>query len=160
MLGCGRPPYSIWGGDASAMEPHAGDLRRHDVHDHARGQRRQPAWDVQADSAHRNHPASYHRTWRDTDLAAGVSELGFADSSAPLDRGAEGLSEIGMEPCCGIFQSCRRHPEVGRKHSIKTQGVISECGDAAPRDVFADWPNVLRRCGYVEFGPGHYGGVI
>jgi hypothetical protein len=65
-----------------------------------------------------------------------------------------------MKPCCGIFESRRRHPEVGRKHSIKTQGVISECGDAAPRDVFADWPNVLRRCGYVEFGSGHYGGVI
>ena len=110
-----------------------------------------PARHVQADSTHRNHPATPHLG--DADLAE--TELGLQTLRR---RGAERFSKIGMAPRRRL--SDRRHPEVGRKHPIKTQGVISERGDATPRDVFADWPNVLRRRGYVEFGSGHDGGVI
>ena len=142
------------------MEGYAGDLGWDDVHDHARSQRRQPARDVQADAADRNHPSAYHCAGRHADLAATVTKLGLTDAAPALDRRREGLPQVRLEPCSSGLQCGHRHPERVRKHAIETDRVVSQCSHSATRNIFTDRPNDLGRGGHIEISPGHNGGVV
>ena len=59
--GCGSPPNSRCGGEATAMEGQPGDLGRDDVHDHAGGQRRETAGHVEPYPVDRDHPLRHAR---------------------------------------------------------------------------------------------------
>ncbi len=69
---------------------HAGDLRRDDIHDHARGQWRETTWDIEADAADRDVPEPHRcvgAQFRSGGIGVKLEHL--CDLAAALDRDLE-----------------------------------------------------------------------
>ena len=109
MLGCGRPRVLALRRRGQRDRRHPGDLGRHHVHDHAGGQRGQPAGDVEPDPADRDHPLADLGPRGQVDLDGRRAELGLADPPPAGDRGLEGRAQFGVE-LVG-----RRGQRVGRR---------------------------------------------
>jgi hypothetical protein len=157
MLGCGRPPNSRCGGEASA---NPGDLRRHHVHDHAGGQRCEPAGDIEPDPADRDHPLADQRAGRQLDLDGRRAELRAADSASTFDSGLEGGAELRVQPFGRRRQLRRRHPERLRHDLVEGQRILSERLNPALGHRRADGPDHLDRGRDVELGPRQHGGIV
>ena len=90
----------------------AGDLRGHDVHQHAAGQRREAAGHIETDARHRDGLGLDHGAGCDLGADQVRRPLGLGDLAAPADGLGEGRAHLGVELVGAARQHLGRYTQV------------------------------------------------
>ncbi len=138
---------------------HAGGLRRHDVHQHARDQRCQTAGHVEPDPADRHLAVGHARAG--AEVRDGILlELGGTGRAQPTDRFLETGPDGGVElvECGG--QRLRGHPDVVDPHPVEPLAEAPDRVDPTGADLLADRMHRRHRGFDVEVGAGHGCAVV
>ena len=131
MVGCGRPPKSFCGGDARAMDSHAGGQRRNHVHDDRRRVDGQAAGNVEAHPGHRNPVLADDGAVAEFDVdVAGALAVGEAPGTA--DGFLQGRPHGRVQAVQGGLQRLCRAP-AGGPAPRRRSGVANSVSAAKPR---------------------------
>ena len=119
------------------QRPHPGGLCGHDVHDHAAGQDRDAAGDVEADPVDR-HPALGHGAAGDH-LGGGVgAALVLVHQPGPADRLLQRGADVGVEGVEGGGQHVGGHPQPVRAHAVEALAEVTQRRRATVVHVLTD----------------------
>ena len=130
-----------------------GDLRRDDVHDHARGVDRAPSGDVEADAVDR-YPALGDRATLGDGGRRGRAALVLVDDPGAADRLLERGPHVGGQRVERGGDDVRRHAQAGRPDTVEALAEVVEGLGAAVADVLAQRAHGLDGGSDVELGAG------
>ena len=155
--GCGWPPNSCCGGDATAMFVHARRLRRDHVHDHRGRVGDEPAGDVDARPLDREEPGGDAQAGRGLGVPA-LGELRLVDDPGAAGRLLERVPDLRVERGEGVVDDLLRHPGALQVHPVEPVRVLADGDAAADADVLGHRPDQIDRAVDVEGGAGQHAG--
>lgn len=153
IVGCGRPPNSFCGGDASAMEGTAGLLCRDGVHDHGRRVHRPAAGGVQPHAVDRHPLLGDRATGHDL---GGVrrAALFAVDETGAADGLLQGRAHGGVELLQGVGEGLGRNTHGLQPYSVELLRVVDQRRVAPMMHGLADRSHLLQGGRDVEVGSG------